>query len=70
MKQNVIYLMLSAISLFASSCVKEIDLSRGNLIEDKPVYLSKMKGKMLKRRFSLKPELPYQIEIYMRQFHI
>ena len=39
MKQNVIYLMLSAISLFASSCVKEIDLSIGNLIEDKPVYL-------------------------------
>lgn len=39
MKQKFIYLMLSVLSLFAVSCIREVDLTRGNLIEDKPIYL-------------------------------
>lgn len=60
MKQNVIYLMLSAISLFASSCVKEIDLSRGNLIEDKPVYLYPFQneGENVKTEILIKTRTP------------
>lgn len=52
--------MLSAISLFASSCVKEIDLSRGNLIEDKPVYLYPFQneGENVKTEILIKTRTP------------
>ena len=60
MKQNVIYLMLLAISLFTSSCIKEIDLSRGNLIEDKPVYLYPFQneGENVKTEILIKTRTP------------
>lgn len=39
MRQNFINLILSTLSIFTASCIQEVDLSKGNLVEDSPLYI-------------------------------
>lgn len=64
MKQKNIYLLLSILSFFASSCIKEVDLTKGNLIEDKPVYLYPFQNerKSVKAEILIKMKQPLSYE--------